>query len=161
MVNLQCRHCGAEVASDEKARKCKNCGDLFPFVCAVCDKHLRPPIPDFPVERYFNDVGQPLCADHYQRQCPECNRWFRADENPGFFMCPDCTAKREAGAAAESSSKPDSDDENEFEEDGDQDETAAPQRRGCGAASLLFLIAIIGLFWSAGHQLWAAWPLAR
>src|SRR5688572_29010834 len=95
MVMLRCRKCGSEVASDEKAKKCRNCNELFPFECAVCSKSIRPPIPDFPIERYFTEDNQPLCQDHYQRQCPECNRWFRADENPGFFLCADCTAQRE------------------------------------------------------------------
>ena len=105
MVKLQCRSCGGKVDSDEKARKCRHCNELFPFECAVCAKHMRPPIPEFPVERYYNEALQPLCADHYQRECPECNRWFRADENPGFYLCPDCTQQRENGDASSGDSR--------------------------------------------------------
>ena len=99
MVKLKCRNCGSEVDSDEKARKCRHCNELFPFACAVCAKHLRPPIPEYPIERYYNENGEPLCAEHYQRECPECGKWFRADENPGFFLCPDCAQRRETEGA--------------------------------------------------------------
>ena len=94
MVLLHCRECGTEIASDTRQTKCTKCGTLFPFACAVCHKLLRPPIPDFPIERYFTTDHQPLCEDHYQRQCPECQKWFQADENPGYYLCPECTAKR-------------------------------------------------------------------
>lgn len=99
MVMLKCRNCGADVASDEKARKCRSCNALFPFACAVCERKMRPPLPDFPVERYFNDSCEPLCENHYQRQCPECQKWFQADENPGFYLCQSCTQRREAQVA--------------------------------------------------------------
>ncbi len=98
MAKLKCRSCGGDVDSDEKTRKCRHCNELFPFACAVCDKHLRPPIPAYPVERYYNEAGDTLCTDHYQRECPECKKWFRADENPGFFLCSDCTHLRAIGA---------------------------------------------------------------
>ena len=139
MVKLSCRKCGSEVASDEKAKKCKNCGELFPFECAVCSKSIRPPIPDFPIERYFTEDNKPLCQDHYQRQCPECSRWFRADENPGFFLCTQCTAKREAENAA------------------DDEPEVAPKKAGCGAGVLLAIFAFSGMLYVAARSALAAW----
>ncbi|MBV9864472.1 MAG: hypothetical protein JO316_03930 [Abitibacteriaceae bacterium] len=94
MVLLHCRECGAEIASDTRKTKCEKCGTLFPFACAVCGKLLNPPIPDYPIERYFTPDRKPLCEEHYQRQCPECQKWFQASENPGYFLCTECTAKR-------------------------------------------------------------------
>ena len=147
MVMLQCRTCGAEVASDERTKKCKSCGELFPFECAVCNRHIRPPVPDFPVERFFDENNKPLCSEHYQRQCPECSRWFRADENPGYFLCSDCTAKRDADAGGTSS-----------------DDTASSAKKGgCGASMLALLMMGMGVLYVAQKMVWAAtniaWPL--
>jgi predicted RNA-binding Zn-ribbon protein involved in translation (DUF1610 family) len=160
MVMLQCRKCGGEVSSDERSKKCKNCGELFPFECAVCARHLRPPVPDFPVERYFTEDNEPLCSDHYQRQCPECNKWFRADENPGYFMCLDCTKKRDAAVRNTARSAPASDD---YEE---EDDEPAPRSKsgggGCGASMLMALFIGSGLFYFAQKVVFAAvaqWPI--
>ncbi|MDF2441345.1 MAG: hypothetical protein JWN98_2329 [Abditibacteriota bacterium] len=141
MVMLSCRKCGSEVASDEKAKKCRNCGELFPFQCAVCSKHIRPPIPDFPVERYFTEDNRPLCQDHYQRQCPECNQWFRADENPGFFLCAQCAAKRGAQSA----------------EPEETEEARVPKKSGCGAGVLMAIVGLSSLLYIASQAAFAAW----
>ena len=169
MVLLHCRECGTEIPSDTRKTKCQQCGALFPFACAVCNKLLNPPIPDYPVERYFTADGKPLCEDHYQRQCPECQRWFQADDNPGFFLCRDCAAKRptmtsSAGATGVSG---DTDDYILASHEGDNAPVAKPASRavrkkvdaadteeapraksGCGAGMLcLLLLPAMGLSW--------------
>lgn len=141
MQVLKCRNCGGDVASNEKARKCRHCSELFPFECAVCSRHLRPPLPDYPVERFFNDLGAPLCEEHYQRQCPECEKWFRADENPGFFLCSECSARRdeaEGGAAVHPS-----------DEAIDQE----MKKSGCGGSAMLALALSSGLAWCLARVL--------
>jgi DNA-directed RNA polymerase subunit RPC12/RpoP len=92
MALLHCRDCGAEFSSDTRQTQCKHCGALFPCACAVCGKALRPPFPVFSDERYLTVADEPLCPEHFQRQCPECNQWFQADQNPGYFLCRACTA---------------------------------------------------------------------
>lgn len=163
MVLLHCRECGAEIKSDTRQTKCPQCGALFPFACAVCGKLLKPPIPDFPVERYFTAEHKPLCEDHYQRQCPECQEWFQASDNPGYFLCPKCAAKRShivaggqgAGDAGSTATADASDEGYVLSRSGDdddddlvsrsraaarsravrRDESGAESRRGAGAAS--------------------------
>lgn len=140
MVTVRCRSCGMEVDSDETRKKCPHCGELFPFECAVCGKHLRPPIPHFPVEKYFTEDNRPLCQDHYQRQCPECGKWFRADENPGYYMCAACSAKREAAVA-----------ETQAEYDEADDETESPRRAGSpGCFAILSICLGSGFLFCAG-----------
>ena len=95
MAVVHCRECGHEIKADTKATRCDKCGSFFPFTCAVCDKYLRPPFDIYDDERYVNDDSKPLCQDHYQRQCPECHKWFQADENPGYFLCLSCAKLRE------------------------------------------------------------------
>jgi Zn finger protein HypA/HybF involved in hydrogenase expression len=95
MAFVHCRECGHEIKADTKATRCDKCGSFFPFTCAVCDKYLRPPFDVYDDERYVNDDSKPLCQDHYQRQCPECHKWFQADENPGYFLCLNCAKTRE------------------------------------------------------------------
>jgi len=95
MALLQCRDCGAEIDSDSRQTRCKQCGALFPFACTVCGRSLRPPFPVFADERYLTPEFEPLCSDHFERQCPECSQWFRADENPGFFLCTTCAQERQ------------------------------------------------------------------
>jgi Zn finger protein HypA/HybF involved in hydrogenase expression len=95
MAVVHCRECGHEIKADTKATRCDKCGSFFPFTCAVCDKYLRPPFDIYDDERYVNDDSKPLCQDHYQRQCPECHKWFQADENPGYFLCLSCAKARE------------------------------------------------------------------
>lgn len=95
MAFVHCRECGHEIKADTKQTRCEKCGSFFPFTCAVCDKYLRPPFDVYEDERYVTDDGQPLCQDHYQRQCPECKKWFQADENPGYFLCLACSKARE------------------------------------------------------------------
>jgi len=90
MALLKCRHCQTEIDSNARKTRCPGCGQLFPFACAVCDAPLRPPFPVFDDERYLNSDNAPLCADHFQRQCPKCQSWFSADENPGYFLCQSC-----------------------------------------------------------------------
>ena len=145
---LKCRNCGAAVASDEKARKCRSCNTLFPFACAICERKMRPPLPDFPIERYFNDESEPLCEDHYQRQCPECSKWFQADENPGFYLCHECSHRREGQVAqvAESTAGPDATpggSQPELSEAEEAEATQAARKAGCGSASVVLLAAVI------------------
>ena len=96
MALLKCRNCGAEISSDARVTRCKGCGTLFPFDCTVCGRSLRPPFPVYSDERYLSGTDEPLCPDHFQRQCPSCNTWFQADENPGYFMCKPCLEDRAA-----------------------------------------------------------------
>ena len=152
---LKCRNCGGDVVSNERARKCRHCSELFPFECAVCSRHLRPPLPDYPVERFFNDDGLPLCEDHYQRQCPECDKWFRADENPGFFLCTECTTRRDAlekqeaaptaGPARRSASPSPA----QASASGSSSEPsgAAEKKGGCGGSAALVMALGSGLAW--------------
>ena len=100
MAFVNCRECGHEIKADTKATRCDKCGSFFPFTCAVCDKYLRPPFDVYDDERYVNDNSEPLCQDHYQRQCPECHKWFQADENPGYFLCLSCAKAREERVVA-------------------------------------------------------------
>ena len=95
MPLVHCRECGHEIKADTKQTRCDKCGTFFPFTCAVCEKFLRPPFAVYEDERYLTDEGQPLCQDHYQRQCPECHNWFQADENPGYFLCLSCAQARQ------------------------------------------------------------------
>ena len=106
MAFVHCRECGHEIKAETKQTRCENCGTFFPFTCAVCDKFLRPPFAVMEDERYVTEDHQPLCQDHYQRQCPECKKWFQADENPGYFLCLDCTQSRAQRKAAASASSP-------------------------------------------------------
>ena len=79
---------------------------MFPFACFVCSRNLRSPFPVFDDERYLtfetNDAetgsvieAKPLCPDHFLRHCPDCERWFHAHENPGYFRCPSCAREQE------------------------------------------------------------------
>jgi len=95
MALLQCRDCGADIDSDSRQTRCKECGALFPFACLACGRSLRPPFPVYGDERYLTEGGEPLCSDHFQRQCPDCSQWFQADENPGFFLCLNCSEERQ------------------------------------------------------------------
>ncbi len=95
MAILQCRHCGSDIDSDARRTQCRECRALFPFECAVCAQQLRPPFPVFDDERHLTlgETSQPLCEAHFLRLCPDCEKWFGNDENPGFFRCLDCAAK--------------------------------------------------------------------
>jgi hypothetical protein len=149
MAMLKCRKCGGEVATDERARQCRSCNELFPFACAVCTRKMRPPLPDYPIERYFNDAGDPLCEDHYQRQCPECSRWFQADENPGFYLCSECTTRRESqnadGTIGMDATTSETQPEGPATGDQDEDDRREPRKSGCGAGVLaaLALVAVV------------------
>ena len=90
MALLKCRHCQTVIDSNARKTRCHGCGQLFPFACAICDAPLRPPFPVFDDERYLNADNVPLCADHFQRQCPQCEQWFSAHDNPGYFLCRSC-----------------------------------------------------------------------
>lgn len=120
MATLHCRHCGGDIDSDARRTQCRECGALFPFECAVCNRNLRSPFPIFDDERYLSlDAANPLplCPDHFLRKCPDCEKWFQADENPGFFRCGACAEK----AQANPSLSPDSDsdwDEPEWDDGG-------------------------------------------
>jgi len=96
MALLNCRECGQEIDSNTRQTRCRGCGALFPFACAVCERSLRPPFPVYSDERYLSDEDAPLCQQHFQRQCPECEKWFQADKNPGFFLCPECGIEKTA-----------------------------------------------------------------
>ena len=170
MVLLHCRECGAEIQSNTKQTKCPKCSTLFPFACNVCSKLLTPPIPDYPIERYFTADNKPLCADHYQRQCPECSKWFQADENPGYFLCKECSVKRgseSAATAASTTSSSDAGDGDDFilartgpdeparprsgartaakaktAANAQSDPPASQSKKGCGAGMLCFIALI-------------------
>lgn len=92
MATLNCNSCGGNISSNARRVQCPHCGELFPFVCARCDHKLRPAFPVFDDERYLSlDTPPiPLCDDHYLRKCPDCDEWFGADENPGYFRCASC-----------------------------------------------------------------------
>ena len=94
MATLKCNSCGGSLSSNARRVQCPHCGELFPFVCARCDHKLRPPFSVFDDERYLtlDTPTQPLCQEHYLRKCPDCDDWFSADENPGYFRCLSCTA---------------------------------------------------------------------
>lgn len=96
MATLHCQHCEASIESDARHTQCRHCGALFPFQCAVCARKLRGPFPIFDDERYLTldeENLQPLCGEHFLRKCPDCSRWFGADENAGFFRCAHCSEK--------------------------------------------------------------------
>jgi hypothetical protein len=101
MALLKCRHCETEIDSNARKTRCPGCGQLFPFACAVCEAPLRPPFAVFDDERYLNDDNEPLCPEHFQRQCPKCESWFSADENPGYFLCKTCMEGNELPAEEE------------------------------------------------------------
>ena len=92
MATLKCNSCGGNIASAARRVQCPHCGELFPFACARCQRKLRPPFNVFDDERYLtlDTPPLPLCDDHYLRQCPDCERWYGADENPGYFRCALC-----------------------------------------------------------------------
>ncbi len=92
MATLKCNSCGGNISSNARRVQCPHCGELFPFACARCDRKLRPPFNVFEDERYLTHDSSPLplCDEHYLRQCPDCDQWFGADENPGFFRCVSC-----------------------------------------------------------------------
>lgn len=99
MATLHCRHCGGSVNSDARRTQCRECGELFPFQCAVCERNLRTPFPVYDDERYLTldkPEPKPLCAEHFLRKCPDCSRWFHANENPGFFRCGECAEAAQA-----------------------------------------------------------------
>lgn len=100
MTILQCRHCGGAIDSDTRCTQCRQCGALFPFQCVVCQKKLRSPFPVFEDERYLtlDCQPQPLCEEHFLRKCPDCQTWFQADENQGYFRCAGCAEKAQTGA---------------------------------------------------------------
>ena len=106
MATLKCNSCGGAIASHARRVQCPHCGELFPFVCAQCQRKLRPPFSVFNSESYLShdDPPLPLCDEHYLRQCPDCENWFGANENPGFFRCAPCArihAEQQARQASE------------------------------------------------------------
>lgn len=99
MAILHCRSCGGDISSDARRSPCRSCGALFPFQCAVCERNLRTPFPVLEDERYLSldkTTPLPLCADHFLRKCPDCDSWFNADDNPGFFRCGPCAEKAQS-----------------------------------------------------------------
>lgn len=111
-TKLHCRYCGGEIESNSRRVQCKYCGALFPFNCLLCARNLRTPFPVFDDERYLTfestdaqtgalTEAKPLCQEHFLRHCPDCERWFHAHENPGFFRCPQCAAEKEKRDALE------------------------------------------------------------
>ena len=93
MATLKCNSCGGNIASNARRVQCPHCGELFPFACAQCQRKLRPPFSVFDDERYLthDTPPLPLCDEHYLRQCPDCEQWFGANENPGYFRCVPCS----------------------------------------------------------------------
>lgn len=111
-TKLHCRHCGGEIESNSRRVQCSHCGALFPFACLVCGRNLRSPFPVFDDERYLtfdstdaqtgaHTEAKPLCSDHFLRRCPDCERWFHAQENPGFFRCAACAVAKDKRDALE------------------------------------------------------------
>lgn len=151
MALLQCKECGTSIDSGTRQTRCKNCGTLFPFACAVCDKPLRPPFSVYPDERFLTSDNRPLCEEHYQRQCPECNGWFRADENPGYFRCPACNAAHAAKAqvlahgAAPDGAQAKAVNQEALEKEALDAVQNAAKGSGCGATVLLFAGVSCGL----------------
>lgn len=98
MAILHCRHCGSEIDSDARRSQCRECRALFPFQCATCKRKLRPPFPLFEDERHLTleEPPQPLCEEHFLRKCPDCEKWFPNDENPGYFRCLECAEKSQS-----------------------------------------------------------------
>ena len=96
MATLKCNSCGGEIASNARRVQCPHCAALFPFACAECGRNLRPPFAESADERYLTEETppRPLCDEHYLRKCPDCEQWFGADENPGYFRCPTCAERR-------------------------------------------------------------------
>ena len=103
MATLKCNSCGGNISSSARRVQCPHCGELFPFRCARCDHKLRPPFSVFDDERYLtlDTPPQTLCDEHYLRQCPDCQEWFSADENPGYFRCRSCAEIHERKVEAE------------------------------------------------------------
>ena len=101
MATLKCNSCGGDIASNARRVQCPHCGDLFPFACAQCERKLRPPFSVFDDERHltFDDPPLPLCDEHYLRKCPDCDAWFHADANPGYFRCADCRSTHDQKVA--------------------------------------------------------------
>ena len=92
MATLKCNSCGGEITSNARRVQCPHCAALFPFACAECGRNLRPPFSEYADERYLtlDESPRPLCEEHYLRRCPDCDAWFGAHKNPGYFRCPDC-----------------------------------------------------------------------
>lgn len=112
MAALNCRHCNGVMSSETRKSQCPHCGALFPFVCAVSGRNLRPPFPVFDDERhltftkaeieskkiilseraaqYVEKTNLPLSDEHHLRECPDCKHWFLASEHPENFRCPHC-----------------------------------------------------------------------
>ncbi|PQV63102.1 hypothetical protein B1R32_1158 [Abditibacterium utsteinense] len=128
MANLGCRHCGGDIDSDTRRTQCRGCGALFPFNCAVCERKLRSPFPIFEDERYLTLASQPkpLCEDHFLRKCPDCDSWFQADENPGYFRCGSCAQKAQKTAPMP-----------EWSDEAPLATESAPQRRSARTAPAL------------------------
>lgn len=103
MATLKCNTCGGNISSSERRVQCQHCGELFPFACSRCNRKLRPPFSVFEDERYLSleTPPLPLCDDHYLRQCPDCEKWFGADQNPGYFRCVSCAEIHERKQAAQ------------------------------------------------------------
>jgi Zn finger protein HypA/HybF involved in hydrogenase expression len=115
MAAINCRHCNGVMSSESRRSQCPHCGALFPFVCAVGGRNLRPPFPVFDDERHLTFTSAeikskkielseraegfiekeplPLSDEHHLRECPDCHVWFLASENPSNFRCPTCAAK--------------------------------------------------------------------
>ena len=104
MATLKCKSCEGHISSSARRVQCPHCGELFPFVCARCNHRLRPAFAVFDDERYLtlDAPPQPLCDEHYLRKCPDCDQWFGADENPGFFRCAHCAQIHEKQKAQQS-----------------------------------------------------------
>ena len=103
MATLKCNSCRGNIASNARRVQCPHCGELFPFACAQCQRKLRPPFSVFDDERYLTleTPPLPLCDEHYLRLCPDCDKWFGADENPGYFRCASCAEIHREKQAAE------------------------------------------------------------
>ena len=154
MALLHCRDCGAEINSDTRQTQCQECGALFPFACSVCGKSLRPPFPVYSDERYISASNEPLCTSHFERQCPECNKWFQADQNPGYFLCLACAHVRTGGVSSDTS-QPYMDTGATPSEESVTDETSppTPQHRVvdaiAGVGLVALIIALLTLTWQS------------
>lgn len=150
MAILQCRKCGANINSDARSTQCKKCGALFPFACAVCDRQLRAPFPVYEDERFLTLDDEPLCSEHFLRKCPDCDAWFRADENPGFFRCPACAAAAKQGPSF--TAPLEEYDQEEYEDDSEEAPVKRQDARGPNPNAVVLMgagaafLALLGWF---------------
>lgn len=158
LAQLKCNSCGGEIASNARRVQCPHCAALFPFACAECGRNLRPPFSAFADERYLTlgDEPQPLCEEHYLRKCPDCQNWFGADQNPGYFRCPTCAELHEREAQLADEAEPMEIEAESFEEPARQSggvATRPARASGLGANTLAIAFAVCAVLGLVGWLL--------